>query len=237
MLRPAKHRRECRRLFKHLGQPFAVLKRSFLGENTLGRLADDAEDSADAAAFIWHGGIADVEVNGLRIAVPLDIKGTILGVDSLARVPNALKERAQIVPQLRPVFSGRTPERARMLVADRWRVSVIVKGDEFRSPEEHDLRGRGQDQADCGLQTLGPSIQRANWRVRPVAAPDQALHLAHFGFSRMRLVRTGERGGDRVGHSGLYAATARRLISYHPPELRTESWKDDKARISLAQRG
>src|SRR5262245_35152331 len=112
---------------------------TFLGNNSLSRLAHNAKDAPDLPRLVPNGRVGDVEKHVSRIAVPLDVERAILGKYSLAGLANASQQRLKIAPQLRPILPCRPTKCSWMLVTDRRRVGAVVQRDEFWTPEQYDL--------------------------------------------------------------------------------------------------
>jgi hypothetical protein len=70
---------------QRLVQPLLRLCKFSLCNNSLGRLAHDAEKASDFTRLVLNRGVRDVEVNVLRVAVPLDVEGAVLGEVSPTR--------------------------------------------------------------------------------------------------------------------------------------------------------
>ena len=62
-----------------MGQPLLRLGQFSLCYNSLGRLTDNAEDALDLSRLVVNRRVRDVEINALRVAVPLDVEGAVLG--------------------------------------------------------------------------------------------------------------------------------------------------------------
>src|SRR6476620_8647621 len=107
---------------------------AILCDDTLGRLADYAENAADFACIVPNGRVGDVEKDILRITVPLDVKGPVLGEHGFAGLEDATQKGLEIVPQLRPVLPRGLAERTWMLVADCRRIGIVIERYELRTP-------------------------------------------------------------------------------------------------------
>ncbi len=83
-----------------------------------------------------------------RLAVAFDVEGTVLCQDRLSAVKDTSKQGSQIVPD--PTFSGRTSKCAQVLVTDGGCIGFVLKGDEFFTPNQHDLGVRRQQNIHCG---------------------------------------------------------------------------------------
>lgn len=94
--------------------------------------------------------MGDAEVDCFRVAVALDVEGTVLCSDRLSAVKDTSKQGRQIVPESLQLFSGRTSKCPWMLVTDGGCVGFVVKGDEFFAPKQHDLGLRRQQNIHCG---------------------------------------------------------------------------------------
>src|SRR3974390_1037119 len=109
-----------------LGQPFLRLGQFSLCNNSLCRLADNAEDTADIARLVPNRRVGDIKIHVLRVAVALNIKRAILGEHRLAGLKNAPQQWLKIVPQLRPALPRRPAECAWMFATDRRRVGIVI---------------------------------------------------------------------------------------------------------------
>lgn len=83
--------------------------------------------------------------------VALDAKRPIPGCDSFAAMKDPIQQWLEVIPKLAPVLLCRSSERARMPQADRWSVSVVIKGQILLAPEHYDLGTRGKHDVDRRL--------------------------------------------------------------------------------------
>ncbi len=139
----------------------------------LGGLGDDAQHAADGTVGFPHRRIGHVEIDRLAAPVAFDVEGPILCREGLAGLVHPAQQRFEVIPQLPPVLYRRPTEGARMLVADARRVGIVVQGDEFRAPEQHDLRLGRQQRGHRRLQARRPGVRRAEGRTGRVEAEQQ----------------------------------------------------------------
>jgi hypothetical protein len=156
---------------------FALAKRSFR-DDAFGRLVDEAQDSLDGTMRIAHRRVGNVEIDRFGEAMPFDVEGTVFGGDGLAGLANRQQQRFEIVPKLRPIFARRPAKSARMLVADRRGVGIVIQRNEFRTPEQHDLRVRRQHHGRGGLQRRRPPFRWSQRRAPPVMRIDEGSEIA-----------------------------------------------------------
>src|ERR1051326_1849258 len=85
-------------------------------------------------------------------------------------------------PDFWPAVLGPLPQGGGMLDgAKHGTVSVIVKLNKVRSPENNDGEAGGQANTHCRPQALWPRINRSNWRSRPVKRTHEPAHLSSTG--------------------------------------------------------
>src|SRR6516165_6063086 len=160
MSRPLQQRHEARSLLKQLSETFALIGDLLLRVDTRSRLAHDAQDAADAAIRLSHGRIGNIKIDVLAHAVPFDVERPVFCRKCLPAGAHAAQERFEVVPQLRPVFAGGTAERARMLVANRRRIGIVVERNIVRTPNQDDFGPGGKDQSKRRTKRRRPALWR-----------------------------------------------------------------------------
>ena len=122
----------------------------------------------------------------LGIAVALQEEHETLVPGCHAGVEHLLDARTDFVPDFAPDFAGRTPQGPGVFLAQRHpAVGVVIKEGEVRAPTHPHGIARSEENADYGLQALGPRHLRTERSPRPVISVYQFVHEL-FGGRRFR---------------------------------------------------
>ena len=98
-----------------------------LALNLFGGLLDREQDAADLAVVVGHGALRERVERLLREAAAVDEEQLVLAPQRGATRQNALHQRADDIPDLRPDHAHRSTERCGVLDAQRGDVGVVVE--------------------------------------------------------------------------------------------------------------
>ena len=171
------HRHEARRLLEHAAQLLDVGAQAPLVLHLAGDVGGDVEEAADRAGFIADRSVGERPVRLFRIAVAQHRQRHVLAPGRGAG-HRAVDPRPDVGPDIRPDRLQRLAERTRLLAAEHRRVGVVVEQREFRPPAQAHREARIQHQAQGRTQRLGPVLDGAERRGRPVEHGDFARHRA-----------------------------------------------------------
>ncbi len=141
------------------------------------RFRDGTEQAGDGVAFVAHRRIGKGEPRRLVVTEPVQRQGQAVAIDGFA-AQRALGERSDFIPDLGPDVLEPRAERRRVLVAENLHIGVVIEQAEIRPPGHEHGKFRRQHEADDRPQRLGPGVEVAERRSRPVGAADQFTRAA-----------------------------------------------------------
>ena len=152
-----------------------------LGQDALGGLVHDAEDSANLSRLVEDRAVREREVALLEVAAPIEGEEPVVERDGLA-LEDAIEHRSDGVPELGKTLFDWTPHRRRMFSrAQDGAVGVVVKEQKVRPPEDAHGEARGQRQRDERAQRRRPLPGRTERGLLPARAPHDFAALAATG--------------------------------------------------------
>lgn len=177
MLRTRQQRHVARPLFEQLGEAVLLLRDGLVGENPLGGVLHDAEQTDDSAAVVAHRRVAEAEVRDLRRRPALHRYRQIVRMKRDA-ARHLRQRRPDRVQGLGPDLVQRPAQRLRMLGAENRHVGVVVEHRQLRAPgKEHRLAAVTHEPPERE-DRLRPAGDHAERRALPIEIADAHFHLA-----------------------------------------------------------
>jgi hypothetical protein len=185
MVGPGQHRGEAGHLVEHRALAAFLAGADLFAQHVLGGLVHHHHHAADSARVVEHGGISEVEVDGVVTPVTMKNQFLIVEGDDFARA-HPPQEIAVPLGNLGPGVGHR--QRHLVHALREHRISVVVDHQSLVAPQDDHADGAAQHHADHPLETCWPLRGPTETNGLPVSLRDLPRR---FGGGPV------EKGGER----------------------------------------